>query len=73
MAPSRILACNACSEYVEIFEVPVEFTDPDRFVCLRCLDERQAPAPPQLELLEAPAPLRRETLSYNPQQAQIPF
>jgi hypothetical protein len=75
---SRVLVCNDCEEYVELFEEPVEFTDPLRFVCVRCLDDRHAAdrtadlrTGPQLSL--APDAPRQERTKYNPAQARIPY
>lgn len=72
-AVSRILSCKGCDEDVEVFEEPFEFTDPARFVCIRCLDERHAAAPPQLVLVEESGPPRQERRTYDPAQATIPF
>jgi hypothetical protein len=72
---SRVLVCNDCGDDVEVFEEPVEFTDPERFVCIRCLDERHAVDPPQLVLVRedaGPAP-RQERRTYDPAQSRIPY
>jgi hypothetical protein len=71
---SRVLTCNDCEEDVEIFEEPVEFTDPARFVCIRCMDDRHAVEPPQLVLVtETDKPRRTERRKYDPAQAAIPY
>ncbi len=67
----RQLVCNDCGDVVEVFEEPVEFVDPARYVCLECLDDRHKPEQRTLELV--PPARREERKSYDPAQAAIPF
>jgi len=68
----RELVCNDCGETVQVFEEPVEFTDPARYVCLVCLDDRQRPEQRRLSFA-VPTKARQEKRSYDPAQAAIPF
>lgn len=71
---SRMLVCRSCGEEVEVFEEPVEFIDPERFRCAICCDPRNVELlERQTSLLELPKPRRTQTVSYDPQQAAIPF
>lgn len=53
-----------------MYEAPRPFIDPDRYVCVACLDDRHEAA--QLELQEKVAPLVEER-SYDPEIAEIPY
>jgi hypothetical protein len=72
-APRRF-TCTRCDEPVDVFELPRPWVDPDRFVCIPCLDARHT-APAQLELVEPgrKPPARTETRAYDPSFAEIPY
>jgi hypothetical protein len=75
---SRVLLCIDCEESVEVFELPAEWLDPDRYLCGRCAQgraeakrenaDREARGV-QLELVGE----RSETPAYDPTQARIPY
>ena len=60
----RRLRCIRCGTVWPVFEEPVEFIDPDRYVCPDCL----RPVPGQ-QTLDLPEPV---TVRYDPQMSAFP-
>lgn len=62
-ADARTLICTSCRTPVIVHEIPVQFIDPQRFVCSFCI------GPVAVPTLEP----REETRTYDPAIADIGF
>lgn len=70
MTDGRVLTCTICFEQWLVHEIPVEFIDPDLYVCPSCLSGEE---PDASQLALAGSELRSETREYDPSIAKIPY
>lgn len=66
----RILKCKCCGEDIQVYELPREFVDPEKFTCVPCLDDRYWDLYPQCR-----AAVRRRLIKkpIDPSTMPIPF